>query len=465
MLTRRSGADPWRRLRDDRRGRRGFRTFRYTPPSEIHPSKPSRATRSRSPSRSTQAEFENDLDAAFKRLAKEVRLPGFRPGKAPRKVLEARIGSGYARRKRSATVCRTTTSRPSSEHEVDVIGPPEIDITDGEEDGAVTFDAVVEIRPSVDVSTATRLSRSRSLRSSVSDDDLDEAIDRMRGQFGRLVTVERAADDGDRVTIDIAAVHEGEPVDGLTTEDYIYEVGMGAVGSTSSTRTSSGASAGDALEFTADHPDEDEEEPLEFSITVNEVQASVLPEPDDEFAKANTEFDTIEELRADYRNRLEPYPSGPGHRPPAAMRSPKPWPSWSPTTTSPSPDQMEVENRAQDMAMRLQAQGLSTRAVPPVHRPSIEAMLAELREPGPVIGQARPRPAGHCRRRESRTHRRRSRRRVAARSPTSSNDPSTKFVRNLPKPGSFQRYDPTSRRARPWTGWSNEPRLVDEKAT
>lgn len=96
-------------------------------------------------------EFEKDLDAAFARLAREVRLPGFRPGKAPRKVLEARIGQGYARGEAFREALPNYYSAAVREHEVDVIAPPEIDITAGEEDGAVVFDAVVEVRPSVEV--------------------------------------------------------------------------------------------------------------------------------------------------------------------------------------------------------------------------------------------------------------------------------------------------------------------------
>ena len=98
-----------------------------------------------------EAEFDKELDAAFRRLAKDVRLPGFRPGKAPRKVLEARIGQGYAREEAFRHSLPDYYSKAVIEHQVDVIAPPEIDITDGMDSGGVTFDAVVEVRPSIEV--------------------------------------------------------------------------------------------------------------------------------------------------------------------------------------------------------------------------------------------------------------------------------------------------------------------------
>ncbi len=93
-----------------------------------------------------EAEFDKDLDAAFKSLAKEVRLPGFRPGKAPRKVIEARIGSEYARSEAFRHGLPNYYGKAVNEHEVDVIDSPDIEIVDGELAGPVTFSAVVQVR-------------------------------------------------------------------------------------------------------------------------------------------------------------------------------------------------------------------------------------------------------------------------------------------------------------------------------
>src|SRR5262245_50435042 len=98
-----------------------------------------------------EAEFEAAVDQAFRRIAREVRLPGFRPGKAPRKVLEAHLGTGYAREEALREALPDYYAQAVRDNDVDVIAPPEIDITSGEEDGPVAFDAVVEIRPEVTV--------------------------------------------------------------------------------------------------------------------------------------------------------------------------------------------------------------------------------------------------------------------------------------------------------------------------
>ncbi len=192
----------------------------------------------------------------------------------------------------------------------------------------------------------------------VSEEDLSSAIERLLGQFGELVTVDRPAEEGDRVTIDISATHEGEPVEGLTANDYIYEVGMGAVVEELDENLI-GASAGDELTFTADHPDEDEDEPLEFSISVKEVQTSVLPDPDDEFAKTNTEFDSADAMRDDYRKRISETKVNQANAARSNAIAEAVAELVSDDDVPEALVEMEVENRAQDLAMRLQAQGLT----------------------------------------------------------------------------------------------------------
>ena len=96
-----------------------------------------------------EGEFEKDIDAAFRRIAKEVRLPGFRPGKAPRRILEAKLGKDVGRDEALREALPTYYYQAVKDHDVDVIAAPEIDITAGKEEGAVAFDAVVEVRPSV----------------------------------------------------------------------------------------------------------------------------------------------------------------------------------------------------------------------------------------------------------------------------------------------------------------------------
>jgi trigger factor len=325
-----------------------------------------------------EAEFEKDLDAAFKRLARDVRLPGFRPGKAPRKVLEARIGQGYARTEAFREALPVYYTEAVKEHEVDVIAPPEIDITDGEESGAVAFDAVVEVRPSITI-TGYETLEIEVPTPTIDDADIDEAVDRLRGQHKELETVDRAVEAGDSVVIDIEVTHEDEALPGLTTDDYVYEVGSGAV-VPDLDENLIGSSAGDHLDFEADHPEEEEEEPLVFTIDVKEVQAAALPEPTDEWVSENSEFNTLDELRNDFRTRL-------GANRVQQARNARQSKVAEALAELVDDDQVpaamidgEVENRAQDMALRLQQQGLDLATFLELTGQSQEGLATELRE-------------------------------------------------------------------------------------
>lgn len=332
-----------------------------------------------------ESEFEKDLDAAFKRLAKEVRLPGFRPGKAPRKVLEARIGQSYARDEAFRQALPVYYTEAVKEHEVDVIAPPEIDITNGRDAGPVTFDAVVEIRPSVSVAGYDALEvEVPSLE--VTEEMIDAAVDRMRSRFGQLEKVDRPAAEGDRAVIDIEGTHQGEPVPGLTATDYAYEVGSKAVVPEIDEHLT-GASAGDVLTFTAVHPDEDEEEPLHFSITVKEIQENVLPEADDAWANDNSEFETVAELRENFRTNMATARLNQAR---GVRRSKVAELLAELVDAELVPEAMvdnEVENRAQDMALRLNQQGLDFQTFLQITGQSQEDVVNGLRADG--LGSAR----------------------------------------------------------------------------
>jgi trigger factor len=249
-----------------------------------------------------EGEFEQALDAAFKRIAAEVRIPGFRPGKAPRRILEARIGPDVARQEALREALPEYYARAVDEHDVDVIAPPEIDITGGQEGGPVQFDAVVEVRPRVEIAGYQHL-RVEVPSPVATDEEVDEQIDRLRKQHGELRAVERAARDGDHATIDIAGSVGGEPVEGLQADDYLYEVGGGQVVPELDDHLR-GAKVGDILVFDAEHPDPDTEGPISFRVLVKEVQEQVLPDATDEWAAEASELETIEELRADLRERI-----------------------------------------------------------------------------------------------------------------------------------------------------------------
>ena len=209
-------------------------------------------------SRSTSREFEKAIDAAFRKLAREVRIPGFRPGKAPRRILEARFGKRSARERGAARRrSRTTTRRPCESTTSTSSPPPEIDITAGEEEGAVDFDAVVEVRP---------VSRARGLRRPARRDP-EPSRPRRRGRRADRPAAGAASRELDRVdragrstATTLHHRHQGHAATATSTcrphrDDFLYEVGSGTRRCPSSTTSCGASGPGDILEFDADLDD------------------------------------------------------------------------------------------------------------------------------------------------------------------------------------------------------------------
>jgi trigger factor len=248
-----------------------------------------------------ESEFDRDIDAAFRKIAREVKLPGFRSGKAPRRVLEARIGLGPAREQALRDAIPQYLASAVREHEVDLIAAPEVEITRGEDTGAVAFDATCEVRPEVSVPGYGGL-RVEVPSPDATDEEVDEAITNELRRHGQLVDVDRPAQTTDQVTLTLSAHRDGEPVPGLNTEDWVYEIGRGWVAAGFDDHLV-GASAGDRLTFSA--VPNGNEDPADFEVTVGKVQELVLPELTDEWVDENTgEHDTVEALRAALAERI-----------------------------------------------------------------------------------------------------------------------------------------------------------------
>lgn len=248
-----------------------------------------------------EAEFDKDIDQAFRKIAREVRLPGFRAGKAPRRVLEARIGIGPAREQALRDSIPQYLAKAVREHDVDLIATPEIEITAGEESGPVGFDATCEVRPEVTVPGYGGL-RIELPNPDVTDDEIDEAVQAERRRHGRLVDVERPAAQGDHVTLDIAATRDGEEVAGLNTDDWTYEIGQGWV-SDDFDEHLVGASAGDELTFTT--TPKGTSEPADLTAKVTRVQELELPEVTDEWVADHVvDAETVDAWEREVRERL-----------------------------------------------------------------------------------------------------------------------------------------------------------------
>jgi trigger factor len=249
------------------------------------------------------SEVDKALDATVRRLSQQVRVPGFRPGKVPRRVLEARLGGPEAlRRQAISDALPDLYARAVADTDLDPISAPEFDLTSGEDAGPVTFDAVVEVRPTVSVAGYGGLVVTIP-RPEITDADVDAHIDRLREQSGELELVGRPAADGDYVTIDVHGTRAG--ADDLDVEDFLYEVGS-ATAMPGLDEQLRGKKAGDILEFTTTLGDAAERGQGEarVRVLVKEVKRKVLPEATDAWAQEASEFDTLAELRHDVRARL-----------------------------------------------------------------------------------------------------------------------------------------------------------------
>jgi trigger factor len=323
-----------------------------------------------------EEQFEEAIDAAFRKIGREVRIQGFRPGKVPRKVLESRIGSGYARAQALEDALPEYYAEAVRDNGVDVIASPEFELTGGEESGPVTFDAVVEVRPSISVTGYSDI-EVEIPNPIPSDDEVQEQIDAQRLQSAELVDVERAAAEGDQVSIDIDGSVEGESLPGLNAEDFLYEVGSGGIVDEVDAQLT-GTSAGDELSFSAPHPVQEDVE-IDFEITVKVVKEQVLPELTDEWVEENTEHDTVEELRAQTSQRMRMMRSFQAN---SAVRE-NTATSLAELVTDPVPDSLvngQMSDQLQQLAMSLQQQGMSIEQWMQMSGQDPESFTGELRE-------------------------------------------------------------------------------------
>lgn len=323
-------------------------------------------------------EFEVEVDKAFKKIARDVNLPGFRKGKVPRRVLEARFGSGIARGQALEDSIPEFFMTALSEHEIDIINAPEYEITSGEEDGPLHFDATVEVRPQVTIAGYENL-RVEIPNPEPTDEELQTQIDSFLGQFAELASVERAAADEDTVTMDIATTYDGEEIEGLTAADYSYQVGTGGVVPELDDNLR-GADIGDVLEFDAEHPDPAEEGSLSFRIEVKDIQERVLPELTDEIVADASEFETAEDFRNDMQTRMVESKRNEAH----TMWREKAAEALGRLVEGDPPAPLvdtEVRNRVEDMARRLAQSGLQFDQYLQMVGQSIDDVFEQMREP------------------------------------------------------------------------------------
>jgi len=239
------------------------------------------------------------LDKVVRSIGSSVRIPGFRPGKVPRKVLEARMGGASALRSEALRdALPDFYAQAVVDTEIDPISQPEIEITAGQESGPVSFDAVVEVRPLVSVAGYNGL-KVTIPSPLVTEDEVNAQIDRLRENDGAFVDVDRPILNGDYVTLDIVGTdEEGNEV--ANVNDYLYEVGSGLVIAEldedilglkgGESLTVKGTPEGGTL--------------IEFAVSISDVKEKTLPELSDAWAEENSEFSSVAEMRSDVEERM-----------------------------------------------------------------------------------------------------------------------------------------------------------------
>jgi trigger factor len=248
-------------------------------------------------------ELQPDFERAYKELAKQVRLPGFRPGKAPAKLLEARVGKNAILDQVINEALPSRYGQAVTESDVKPLGQPEIEVTKKEYGGELVFTAEVDVRPDFTLPDLSALKISVD-PIKVSDEDVDTELQSLRTRFGTLTGVERPVATGDFVSIDLSAIIDGEEVPDASTQGLSHEVGSGQL-IDGLDDAIVGLSAGESKVFTTElaaGPHAGKQ--AEVTVTVGSVKERELPEPDDEFAQLASEFDTIDELKANLSEQV-----------------------------------------------------------------------------------------------------------------------------------------------------------------
>ncbi|HEU5476145.1 MAG TPA: trigger factor [Actinophytocola sp.] len=248
-------------------------------------------------------ELKPNFDRAYRKLAQQIRVPGFRPGKAPARVIESRIGRAPILDEVVQEAIPSKYMEAVTNSEIRAIGRPDIEVTKIEDGDLVAFTAEVDIRPEITLPAYGELSVAVD-DLELTDEEVDEQLDELRARFGTLTGANRPAETGDFVSIDLSAAVDGEDVADARTSGLSYEVGSGNL-IEGIDDAIVGADQGEVRTFTTkllagEHVGKD----AEVTVTVQSVKVRELPDADDEFAQLASEFDTIDELRADLRQRL-----------------------------------------------------------------------------------------------------------------------------------------------------------------
>ena len=248
-------------------------------------------------------ELQPDFDRAYKQLAKQIRLPGFRPGKAPAKLLEARVGRGAVLEQVVNEVLPARYSEAVTAGELRPLGQPDIEVTKIEDGQELVFTAEVDIRPDIELPELATLKITVE-PVEITDEEVEAELEALRARFGTLKGVERAAQNGDFVSIDLSATVNGEEIPDGSAEGLSHEIGSGQL-IEGLDEALVGLSEGESATFTTklvagEHAGEE----AEVTVTLKSVKERELPEADDDFAQLASEFDTLADLRENLTSQV-----------------------------------------------------------------------------------------------------------------------------------------------------------------
>lgn len=252
----------------------------------------------------TDEQINEAKKGAARKLAKEVKISGFRPGKAPLPIVEATVGKDRVRQEAIEDLLNPVLNEVLTEEDIQPAINPELEGID-DVDGGVEVEVTITLWPTIDL-PPYKGRKIEITNPAVTEDDIEEQTRRMLEQFGTVEEVERPAGDGDFVSVDLEASRNGEPIEDATAEEILYEVGSGLLVEGVDEHLT-GASAGDVVSFSGPLPSgfgDRAGEEVDFKVTVHEVKERILPELTDGWVDENTEFDTVAELREALEEQL-----------------------------------------------------------------------------------------------------------------------------------------------------------------
>ncbi|MFJ9196598.1 trigger factor [Streptomyces flaveolus] len=248
-------------------------------------------------------ELKDSLDAAYKKINQQVTVKGFRKGKIPARVIDQRFGRGAVLEEAVNDALPKFYTDAVNEAELNPLGQPEVDITELKDGETLNFTAEVDVRPTVEIPDYSGIEVEVDAVE-VSDEDVEKSVEQLRERFASTSPVERAAEDGDVVTLDLKAKVDGEVLEDGIADGVSYTIGSGELldGIDDAVK---GLEAGGEATFTSELKGGSAAgKEAEVTVKVTQVAKRELPELDDDFAQLASEFDTLDELKADSRKRL-----------------------------------------------------------------------------------------------------------------------------------------------------------------